>query len=425
MAIAPDKPSLSVNPSSTSCTIHYGLTSFGDPNTGTLELRRDQPSSTFPAIDSQTTTGDFTYFDTNIWSNHSYTYYVKASNGELTTSADPVAIVSLPPNFSISGCYITASNITSNSFDVTWKAVALGTEYTVDIYSSIDEGQNYTLIAQDIQNATEYTHTFTGLSKNTRYQVLTQSRDSAGRIVDVSNNSRKPVVVIPPDAATVSAGTVTETTADINYSTSADGGFYNKTIEYSIDGGATWNTGATVSTGSASSGSFTITGLTAGTTYSVQTRTTTTAGSSVGSTLSITTVSNVKLYGSVNGGAKQITKLYGGVTSTITEYAVTGFANNINFDAQVFNNSYRNTYGRMTKQPAGIEPISGSALLHFVDSTTKPIYPPYTQWGFNNTIVTGTAYSTSTPVVVSTAKKIVKLYGSVNGSAKLIYEDNS
>lgn len=235
------------------------------------------------------------------------------------------------------------------------------------------------------------------------------------------------------EAATVSAGTVTETTADINYSTSADGGFYNKTIEYSIDGGMTWSTGATVSTGSASSGSFTITGLSAGTTYSVQTRTTTTAGSSVGSTLSITTVTNVVLYGSVNGNTKKINKLYGPVSTQA--YIVTELSNNTNFDVDKFTSEWLAYSNFAAIEPNGLY-VGTNGKVGVVGSGYPPPPPEiifsYTPgayngegavWGFSQEPVGGSF--TSSLGSISVARKVSKLYGSVNGSAKLIYEDNS
>lgn len=116
-----------------------------------------------------------------------------------------------------------------------------------------------------------------------------------------------------PLAPTVALDSVTDTTATFSYSTVADGGALTKTIEYSLDG-TTWYTGTTVSTGSASSGTFTITGLTAGTTYNVQTRVTTSAGSTAGPTVIVTTsapVATCALYGSLNGQTKKVKKLYG------------------------------------------------------------------------------------------------------------------
>lgn len=112
-------------------------------------------------------------------------------------------------------------------------------------------------------------------------------------------------------AASVAAGVVTNNTIRIDYSTLADGGYYPKTVEYSLDGGATWVTGATVSTGSATSGSFTISGLSESTAYSVLTRTATPAGDTTGDVLYITTAGPKAIfYGSVNDQSTKIKRLY-------------------------------------------------------------------------------------------------------------------
>ena len=113
------------------------------------------------------------------------------------------------------------------------------------------------------------------------------------------------------DVATVTIDFVTGRTATFNYSVDADGGYYSKILEYSLDGGTTWATAATIATGSATTGSFTITGLNGNTTYTLKSRMTTTAGSTNNTDVNFTTLT--LLYGSVEGTAKGINKLYGSV----------------------------------------------------------------------------------------------------------------
>lgn len=133
------------------------------------------------------------------------------------------------------------------------------------------------------------------------------------------------LVTLAP-APTFSKGAVTDTTAVINYSVQADGGWYAKNLQYSINGGS-WITATTLNTNSATTGSFTITGLTEDTQYTLTTRVLTNAGATAGNTLTFRTeifgkfygsVANktkrvVKLYGSVNGKTKKIDKMYGSV----------------------------------------------------------------------------------------------------------------
>lgn len=120
-------------------------------------------------------------------------------------------------------------------------------------------------------------------------------------------------------APTLSVDTLGEDNVIIAYSTPADGGKYSKSVQYSLDGGTTWVTGATVSTGSASSGTFTISGLTDDTTYTLKCRVSTSAGETNGSDVTFTTLESHKLYGSVSGKTKKVTKLYGSVSGQSKE----------------------------------------------------------------------------------------------------------
>lgn len=194
MATAPDKPSLSATVGSYNITISYGLTSFGDPNSGTLSLYRLPKTIHSSPLDTQTVVGNYSYIintGSYSWANTQSSYRAVADNGTLTRNSDDVTVVTLPPDFSISGNIIEAFNIGIDSFDVRWRPTALGTKYQVDLYTSIDNKSTWTLVAQNIQNATDYTYSFSGLSSGTTYTVYTQARDSAGRIVDAS---RIPVV---------------------------------------------------------------------------------------------------------------------------------------------------------------------------------------------------------------------------------------
>lgn len=120
-----------------------------------------------------------------------------------------------------------------------------------------------------------------------------------------------PTVVTVCEPATISA-TSSSDSIQVSYSTIADGGYYTKTIEYSLDGGTTWQTGTTISSGSATSGTFTLSGMDIGTTYTIKSRVKTTAGV-VNNQDVVVTAGFAKLYGSVNGDSEEIIKLYGSV----------------------------------------------------------------------------------------------------------------
>ena len=112
--------------------------------------------------------------------------------------------------------------------------------------------------------------------------------------------------------------------ATFNYSVDSDGGFYDKTIEYSIDGGTTWTNLHTITGISGASGTISLTSLTLNSTYVLEVRVVTTAGTaSTTYTFETKTLafygpdSNqeaqkiTKLYGSVGGQAQEVVRLYG------------------------------------------------------------------------------------------------------------------
>ena len=123
--------------------------------------------------------------------------------------------------------------------------------------------------------------------------------------------STAPTFVTAPAPASFSQWSTTQNTITIYYSTMADGGYHSKDLQYSLDGGTTWLTATTISTGNATSGSFTISGLSYNTEYEIQTRMTTLVDSTSGPTLIISTNNTpAKLYGSVSDQATKIKKLY-------------------------------------------------------------------------------------------------------------------
>lgn len=145
------------------------------------------------------------------------------------------------------------------------------------------------------------------IQPNTRYYLTMYATNGAAS----TGNSSFYEYTTRADAPTISVGATTSSTATINWSTTADGGKYTKKIEYSLDNGSTWTQGATTSGSAAASGSFTISGLTAGAEYTILSRVTTDAGSTAGN--SITVKIRNRFYGSVNNQTKAIKKLYGSV----------------------------------------------------------------------------------------------------------------
>ena len=114
-------------------------------------------------------------------------------------------------------------------------------------------------------------------------------------------------------APTLSVSSVSDTSVVLNYSLPVDGGYYAKNVQYSLNGGSTWITGATINTGSATTGSFTISGLNEDTNYTVITRVATISGATSGNTVTFKTEIFGKMYGSVSSKTKRIKKMYGSV----------------------------------------------------------------------------------------------------------------
>lgn len=261
---------------------------------------------------------------------------------------------------------------------------------------------------------------------------------------------------LPPTPTSVSAtGTQTYVTANtvsvpITVDYGADGGSYTKTFLYrSKATGEDWNEWATLGTvtsGSAGTLSSNIV-LACGNTFDIEVRVSTSAGGSSSSIYtSVTTLSaSSKLYGSVNGATKQITKLYGGVSSRTLD-SVTGTirtpSNGVitGFNATTFVANIPSATGyEADKTLSYVEVyLSGdtgriTAWLVYTDNTRNQFYSdiePSVFYGISvNAFASDdpvTDYLDLTPVYItaSLSKEIVKLYGSVNGQTKLIYKSS-
>lgn len=186
------------------------------------------------------------------------------------------------------------------------------------VYTDIGPGTNYVDIASNrvghaahSGSAGTYSWSFSsGLTANTQYGVVAYAVGGGDSEVSSVVDGTLP----PPSLTSQNASNITHEEATINFTTANDGGYYPKTIQYSLDGESTWNTGTTISSGTATTSSFLITGLSPETQYTVALRATTTAGSSATTTLSFTTAETpkvIKTYGSVSGSAVLLTDFYG------------------------------------------------------------------------------------------------------------------
>lgn len=199
---------------------------------------------------------------------------------------------------SASGRYIEAAILNQNSYGATYKyQIASNTSSSsITVTDSSYRGGTLT-----IQPNKEYY--YGGYANNT--QLFTSS--VVGQFVTLA------------EAPILNVAMIGETEATFVYSTSADGGKYAKILEYSLDDGLTWITYATVNTGSASSGTFTISGLTKDVTYILKNRVSTASGTTMGTDIVFRTseppIKN-KFYGPVNDTAERAIEMYGSVGGT-------------------------------------------------------------------------------------------------------------
>lgn len=242
------------------------------------------------------------------------------------------------------GRYIEAGIMAQNSYGSTYR-------YTHGPHGSSSMSQQIT-----VTNST-YTGGSLSIKANTQYYYGGYATNTQRNISKVQGT----FVTLAP-APTLSVNRVTDKTAVIDFSVVADGGYYAKNIQYSLDNGTTWKTGATINGGSSATGSFTIYNLTHNTSYTLLSRVSTTSGTTGGNTLTFKTeISNrfycsvngstkliKKFYGSVNGRTKEIVKMYGPVVNTTTPISGTYYINpestgNITgFDINTFLNTIKN-----------------------------------------------------------------------------------
>lgn len=152
------------------------------------------------------------------------------------------------------------SNQSLNSKTETTIKMNWSSDSTVDyIWYSKDNGSSWTGV--DVTDGTSGTYTISGLSPNTAYNIKTRIRRKDSQLTTDSSTLSVTTYKVPTNA--LSSKTETSITMSWSCDTTVD------YIWYSKDGGSNW-TGLDVTDGT--SGSYTISGLSANTTYSIKTR---------------------------------------------------------------------------------------------------------------------------------------------------------
>lgn len=231
------------------------------------------------------------------------------NSGYLGGSA--VAAITLPqastapnkPTVSINTAY--AASIIVNYGTSSFGNPSSGTVY---LYGGTSSSPTTQITSKTLTGNSNYQNT--GLTGNTKYYYRARAKNSQ---LWSSYSDEVSAVTRPGSLLNKSAEALSATSIRISYETRAGGGFYAQEVQYSLDSGATWTTGATVSSAAATSGSFDITGLQPGTAYHITLRVSTSAGTNGSGSLDISTLPSANFYGSVNGETKLIKKLYGSV----------------------------------------------------------------------------------------------------------------
>lgn len=197
-----------------------------------------------------------------------YTFKVVAKNSagsstgvtvNATTSAPPV---SAPADVTGLG----TSNVTYNAAIVNWTASSGATSY--DVYQG----------ALLLGNTASTSYNVTGLSASTQYTFKVVAKNSAGSSAGVTTTVTT-AVAPPADVTNLAASSITQTTLTLGWTASTGASSYDVYNGTTLLGNATTN-------------SYNITGLTAGTAYTFKVIAKNVSGSSTGVTVNATTTVN-------------------------------------------------------------------------------------------------------------------------------------
>lgn len=244
---------------------------------------------------------------------------------------------------------------------------------------------------------------------------------------------------VAPNTPTITATANNAGQVTVGYGTTSFGTPSTGTV--TLYGGTTSSPTTSLDTYSSTGNkTFVHTGLTPGTTYYYRARANNGQLNSSYSTEVSATTSSVALYGSVNGQAKRVTKLYGPreeLTSLSFSYSSPSSSGHIDsIDAATFlarflyghpqykwkdyGELYRVTMTRDTTTQSIIRWVITVTMRDATEVKTIVTNDGLSDWGITYASY-GKRYANITPSYTSKAKEIAKLYGSVSGVAKRIY----
>lgn len=230
-----------------------------------------------------------------------------------------------PSGLSFGGISQTSNTITVEVKLTDWGSEGDATNRRLGVACKSPDSSSVPMVWAEYGDEPSRTFTLSGrigyvfsIKPNTRYGLRARA-EVAGNYYNYPSASTYQYITTLPSLSSISVETTGVNFVTIAYSTPAGGGHYAQNIEYSLDNGTTWTTGATIPSGTttAQSDTFTISNLTPGNTYTVLTRISTDAGSTLGTTLTVTipTLPKNKLYGSTNSAANLVLDFYGSVNS--------------------------------------------------------------------------------------------------------------
>ena len=147
---------------------------------------------------------------------------------------------------------------------------------------------------------------------NKQYYSGIYAANSAGSYRFKTVNGAPSIITVPPATDVwINNSNNSPTTKQIGVWFPANGGYYTQTFQYRLNGGS-WTNGTTKTGGTSETKYVNLTGLTPHTAYIVETRVTTTAGTTVCPTVSFMTPASgdMEFYGSVSNLTEHINKFY-------------------------------------------------------------------------------------------------------------------
>lgn len=248
----------------------------------------------------------------SIWAAAGYWTYVFGSSDINLAEATYVPTFYTPPtgiNVSISEIYSDGAkfNVSLNSYGN--PASATGRYIEAGILGQNSYGGSYRYAtASNTSSAAITVNNASGGSLNIKPNTMYYYGGFASN-TQANSSVVTSQFVTKVNAPVFSLAGKTSTTATILYQTEADGGYFTKNIEYSLDDGSNWITGAYVTARNQTTGTFVISNLDPTRSYSIKTRVRTTAGITLGPDLNIS-LKTVKLYAPVNDEGVRINQLY-------------------------------------------------------------------------------------------------------------------